>query len=234
MRKVGFFLLTLVLVLGTMGVAYAKWSDTVTINGTVNTGYVQIGIVDKGVLDQGADPQCTVPTGVFSNTEGKNVASTTSDNGATKCLIGTEQYYASVTESFSHVYPGYMSGFTIWLGNCGTVPIKIESVVAQYVSSIVPPATGLPAPCTAMADLISWMGFSWVITPEVGANITGSGNIYDFQAALDHLQIGAGLHIVVALDVCFNELNAAGATLPQNTCAAYNITVTGSQWNEVT
>jgi len=226
MKKVGILALTLVLALGALGIGYARWSDTVTVTGTVNTGNVKIGIVDKGVVDPGADPQC----GVGVNTEGKDVAQTVSTNiGEVKCacpaIEPTQSYYASVQEDFIHVYPWYKSGFTVWLGNCGTIPVKIYDVQANYVAV---------TSCQNPQDLISWMAFSWTIIDEDGHTITGGpGTIYDFRAALDSLQIGPCQHIVVTLYICFMEENAAGQTLPQLACASYNISVTGAQWNEV-
>jgi hypothetical protein len=42
MKKVGLFCLALVLAIGALGVGYAAWTDTIFINGTVNTGSVDI------------------------------------------------------------------------------------------------------------------------------------------------------------------------------------------------
>jgi len=42
MKKIGLLALALVLALGALGVGYAAWTDTVTIEGTVNTGTVDI------------------------------------------------------------------------------------------------------------------------------------------------------------------------------------------------
>ncbi len=47
MKKVGLILLALVLALGVLGVGYAMWSDTLLINGTVNTGTVDINVGDS-------------------------------------------------------------------------------------------------------------------------------------------------------------------------------------------
>jgi hypothetical protein len=46
MRKIGILCLILVIALGSLGVAYARWSDTVLISGTVNTGNVDINVID--------------------------------------------------------------------------------------------------------------------------------------------------------------------------------------------
>jgi len=46
MKKIGLLCLALVLALGALGVGYAMWQDTVTIEGTVNTGSVEISIED--------------------------------------------------------------------------------------------------------------------------------------------------------------------------------------------
>jgi hypothetical protein len=44
MKKIGFVILALVLILGTMGVAFSMWSQTVTITGQVNTGNVTLTV----------------------------------------------------------------------------------------------------------------------------------------------------------------------------------------------
>jgi len=45
MKKVGLLLLALVLALGALGVGYARWQDSVVINGTVNTGTVTLTVL---------------------------------------------------------------------------------------------------------------------------------------------------------------------------------------------
>jgi hypothetical protein len=44
MKKIGLLCLALVLALGALGVGYAAWIDTITIQGTVNTGSVDINV----------------------------------------------------------------------------------------------------------------------------------------------------------------------------------------------
>jgi len=255
-RQVLYLGLALCMVLGLMGVGYSLWSDTVTINGQINTGNVQIGIRDIGTNDDGsnlatitqydqsgrptltatvtgADPQCGATQGVnYGNPQGKDVGSAMSTQLVkdAKCLVNGTQFYSTITETFSHVYPGYAPCVTIQLGSCGSVPVKIENIVAIYAA---------PTSCTNPVDLIPWMGFSWTITDETNAVTTGSGTIYDLNNALHGLQIAQGKDVQVVLCICFNEWKIGGDhtnanLLPQNSCASYNLTVTGSQYNEVT
>jgi predicted ribosomally synthesized peptide with SipW-like signal peptide len=114
MKKIGLLALALVLALGALGVGYAMWTDTVTVNGTINTGSIDLAIKDIGVTDPGPDPQC----GDGVNDEDKDVASVLSENIEPASCAG---YYNSVIETFSHVYPWYKGGFIIELTNCGTV-----------------------------------------------------------------------------------------------------------------
>lgn len=220
MKKIAILALSLVLALGVLGIGYAKWSDTVTITGTVNTGTIDLAIADVGVTDLGPDPQC----GVGDNHEGKDVAQTVSANGT---KASCEGFYNYITETFTNVYPWYKAGFTIQLTNCGTVPVKVETVEARYRAG----------DCANPVDLAPWMVFSWIITDEFG-NVTsgGPGTIYDFQHALGTPQIGHGAVITVTLNICFQEeirINNETFILPQNACASYDIVITASQWNEV-
>ena len=45
MKKIGLLALAIVLALGALGIGYAAWTDTITINGTVNTGTVDINAI---------------------------------------------------------------------------------------------------------------------------------------------------------------------------------------------
>lgn len=51
MKKIGLVVLALMLALGALGVGYARWSDTITISGTVNTGSVNINVVQYSGTD---------------------------------------------------------------------------------------------------------------------------------------------------------------------------------------
>jgi predicted ribosomally synthesized peptide with SipW-like signal peptide len=46
MKKIGILCLALVLAVGSLGIGYAAWTDTLTIDGTVNTGTVDIDLYE--------------------------------------------------------------------------------------------------------------------------------------------------------------------------------------------
>ncbi len=56
MKKIGIICLALVLALGTLGVGYSLWWDTLYIEGTIETGEVEVCIVSIVADDVGVDP----------------------------------------------------------------------------------------------------------------------------------------------------------------------------------
>jgi hypothetical protein len=69
MKKIGFLVMALVLMLGGLGVGYAAWTDEIIIDGTVNTGSVELTIVEYSGMwfwkVPGGDPEyyfTTCPT----------------------------------------------------------------------------------------------------------------------------------------------------------------------------
>jgi len=221
MKKIGLLLLALVIALGALGVGYAKWTDTVTISGTVNTGTLILGIKDlstndpKGTLDTLCAPEPNVPAG----TERKDVGMFVSTNGAVK--TGCEGYYANIIENMTNVYPGYYGESTIELKNCGTVPLKIEDISLTAISG----------------DLTPWMLFKWSVTDENG-NEYGpySGNIQALETALVGQQIAGGKTVEFVVGICFQEwavIDDKDVIMPQKANMSFSLRFTGSQWNEV-
>jgi len=227
MKKLGLLAVTLVLALGALGIGYAKWSDTVTINGKVSTGSVVVGIRDVSGDDILADPGPTPfhadprvvphdPGTLFdwvrdANGEvlfDKDVAYTNSINGEPKCMCGTTQYYASVHEDFHNVYPFYAVNQDLRLVNCGTVPIKIDSWV---LTNIVDPK--------GILECIQWQ---WTIN-----DIFHFGTLDQLVADLDHYQIEPCQELQIFFAPIFLECSPQGANL------SFDIVVTGAQWNEV-
>jgi predicted ribosomally synthesized peptide with SipW-like signal peptide len=141
MKKIGLIGLALLLALGALGVTFAGWTDTVTVNGTVGTGEVCIEwFVDNntdvcphgtegdnyydGQLDWNLDvEEFTGNPDGYPNTylprrlTDKNVACTTVTGH------GTDTLHITV----DNAYPLYYNDIEIEWINCGTIPIKLQS-----------------------------------------------------------------------------------------------------------
>lgn len=129
MKKIGLVVLALILALGSLGVGYAKWSDSVTITKQVNTGQLCVNATIKSngdtcssavadsLLDIAGYVEGSDEYNILLN-EGKNVA----------CMQVTGQGTNSITVTVYNAYPGYFGDVEVELCNCGTVPVKLESI----------------------------------------------------------------------------------------------------------
>lgn len=138
MKKILFIALALVLALGGLGVGYAAWTDQVNVNGSVNTGKVcikfQVGNQTDRACPSGnpwyvgpgnGDPNLdlsvyppsipTQPDYVYTE---KNVACTNIQGVHTNTLLVT----------VNNAYPLYYNDLEIEFCNCGTVPVKLQSI----------------------------------------------------------------------------------------------------------
>ena len=132
MKKIGLLSLALVLALGTLGVAYAMWSDTLLIEGEVNTG--ELSVMFDSQYDNDAltldDPKEAGSWNVSGEKPvwtgerySKHVASTTStyEEKAARIIV-------------TNGYPCYW-GSVIWdVHNDGTIPVKLHSITLTELS----------------------------------------------------------------------------------------------------
>lgn len=206
MRKLLIICMIAMLSLGLMGFGFAKWSDTVAINTTVNTGNVLVGIVDMGVNDTGLDPN--VPPGVPPEIDKKDVGSIVSTNGT---AIGQTGYYENITETITNAYPYYAPGSTMRIASLGSVPVKLESLDIVWSG--------------ALADNVECA--TWTVTYPNGYTV--SGNTFDgLKNAILGVQLHQNQYLEVFLQVFFNQQSEMLSS------ATGTFTVTASQWNEVT
>jgi predicted ribosomally synthesized peptide with SipW-like signal peptide len=248
MKKVGLLLLALVVALGALGVGYAKWSDNVSIAGTITTGNVSIGITDQGTFDDGqadgmfstynfaeADTIGSDPNvAPGNNAEGKNFASHVSYNNGT--CIGYSCYggaYESITEEITNAYPWYASATVIGLANLGTVPVKIDEVT--FISK------NDPKHVMDFMQVDNWYLMYDSEPDEFGHVhlITATGNGFFGATGLanqGHVQIPAGTCATLIVYFHFNE-EVGNSVMPQGATGANALTFTAnvkaSQWNEV-
>lgn len=115
MKKLGIICLALVLALGTLGVGFALWSETLYIEGTVDTGEVAAEWTGCYCFDQGLDP----------NPDGSNKGK---DVGSTVCEIEPEARHLLLI-TVENAYPCYWNDCQVEITNTGTVPIIFEDMV---------------------------------------------------------------------------------------------------------
>lgn len=99
--KMGLLMLALVVTLGMMGVAYAKWADIVTINGTVTLGII-------------SDP--VYATSRYTNPSGGSISSCSAGN-VLQVTIDPDDDYT------------YYAEFVVT--NNGDIPIKIQNILLE-------------------------------------------------------------------------------------------------------
>ena len=119
MKKIGLLCLALVLALGTLGIGYAAWTDTVYIEQTVETGTVKVGIGEL-ILTLSWDE--------------KNVANITGyldEQVGQKWSEADQQwipYYKKAYVTVDNAYPGIKAHTTYTIGNLGTIPVIISDI----------------------------------------------------------------------------------------------------------
>jgi len=137
MKKMGLLCLALVFALGSLGMGYAHWSDTLYINGVIETGEVLVGFVWQETDDPDAmlDPVNVLqePVCAPSPPSDKHVATTTCElseqkthcDGVTPAEHNGVPQYGLMTITMDNVYPGYAPSVYFDIANCGTIPVVI-------------------------------------------------------------------------------------------------------------
>jgi predicted ribosomally synthesized peptide with SipW-like signal peptide len=136
MKKISLICLALILALGSLGVGYAMWSDTVVINGSVETGSVILGVSkiwcgepfgENGLMPFTDDipPQ---PTPGYKDVGWVTCGKT----GAALCQVYYAGAWRTVTEGGQFVihnaYPCYAPSVWVDVANCGTIPVHMTDL----------------------------------------------------------------------------------------------------------
>ncbi|NPV08269.1 MAG: hypothetical protein HPY83_09970 [Anaerolineae bacterium] len=116
--------LVIVVALALMGVAYALWTDTLEVSGTVNTGEVE-AVVILGEVDEGR----YVNNGVNDDleAESRDVALCRATLGAGPLRgnpgdNGPDRLHMEIINA----YPGYRCYVELGVANAGSIPIKVQ------------------------------------------------------------------------------------------------------------
>lgn len=210
-----------ILALALMGFGFAKWADTVTIDGNVATGNVEVSIDGIGTTDEGTALDPNYPPG--DNREDKDVASCEIAN------VSSEGANKAVTVTIENAYPWYKPGFTFRINGEGTVPVKVESVTG-------PNWTDELGKFIKVAD--------WRINvhnpvsnglAEVNDTVTSNETnaTWDGLAdALQYIQLHQGGYIEVSVNMYVIE-EIGDEVAPEDASTEGTITIDVAQWNEV-
>lgn len=115
--------LAVIIALAATGVAYAHWSQTLQIQGTILTGELDWEFTMVTCLDtSGNDYHCrdgfAGPPPYFWMGD--------KDVGSTSCEV-TDSH--TVTVTLNNVYPCYFNSVTLYVDAAGTIPITFEKVI---------------------------------------------------------------------------------------------------------
>jgi len=146
MKKIGLLVMALILALGALGVGYAKWTDTVTMNATVGTGdlcvrWVNVSSTDPcspATLDQHVNlvgsnlnpipftyaELCTVG--------GLGIADGDKNVGCTTVAIDPNDPRI-FTAILNNTYPSYLVSIAGHEYNCGTIPWKRTAITISWI-----------------------------------------------------------------------------------------------------
>lgn len=145
MKKFGLLCLALVMALGVLGVGYAAWTDTITIDGTVNTGEVSFSVDPGSYHEVGGCPdqqwtdwvKNTYPGGV-SCPDGYHFTGIGSlPPPEDKCVADVtitpvyddDNNIIELDVVIDDAYPYLLVDISFWVCNTGTIPIKIKAPV---------------------------------------------------------------------------------------------------------
>lgn len=140
MKKIGLICLALILALGSLGAAFAMWTDTITISGPVTTGEVCYGFIDWFVISDPCDP----PTGDATCDPGFGNRRPVPENKNVGCATATRIDQHTVEVILDTTYPCYFATVSLHTENCGTIPIKVGECVLTYYIDSTPHTIALP------------------------------------------------------------------------------------------
>jgi hypothetical protein len=150
MKKVGLFCLALVLALGTLGISYAAWTDTVYMEQTVETGTVKIGIGELILLLSWDEKDIADISGYLDEEVGEKWSEPDQ-----KWI----PYYKKAYVTVDNAYPGIKAHVTYTIGCFGTIPVIISDIDFEVYD-----------------EASNLLAFEWVVPPPDG---NAWGKVFD-------------------------------------------------------
>lgn len=221
--KVGVLFLALVLALAGIGAAFAGWTDTLTLSGTVNTGCLDMEIDHWTILDE-SGPGEAPPYDYLGGVPDKHLVNPLVFPGATQddpdgknvgWANGTLIEPGILKVDLNNVYPCYYNAVSVYPISVCSIPVKIWKAIITWGN-----ATGQLGEDTIYE--------STVLTLDLSGN-----GVPDFEISYgDHF--GTQLHdgdpankeISFELHVMQDEGDVQGQSF------WFTIEIVGIQWNE--
>ncbi|RLI81356.1 MAG: hypothetical protein DRP01_10985 [Archaeoglobales archaeon] len=133
-----------------IGLAYAHWSETLYISGTVNTGKLDWGFDSWHCLDQGVDYHCRDGFACapgepryWPDPDGKDV-------GWQELVphdYDKDGDYEVLDVILHNVYPSYFTSISIYPRNTGSIPLIIDKVIIKNnIGTVIAIIRDVPAP----------------------------------------------------------------------------------------
>ncbi len=211
-KRLGLLTLSLVLALGSLGVAYAAWTDEVTVEGSVTTGSLCWRFPDCVFIDPhppvnpGGDYPTLTPDyganpGFAPDEQGRGFWLVDKNVGWGECELSADGKTLNVT--LHNAYPCYFNSLSFYVMNCGTVPLKIDHVLINETK----------------LTSVSY----------VPLDLSGDG-VYDFE-----IRYGDNFGAQIEPGPSFLEFSLWMHVLqpaPQNDTLSFSITLVAVQWDE--
>jgi len=196
--------LPMLLVFGLLmtGFAYAHWSQTIYINGTVASGSLDWKFNAISCLDDtpgSHDYHC------YDNFEYGVFWRGNKDVGITSVAISADPHYATVT--LENVYPCYFTSISVYPHNIGSTPIKFDNVIFSSTYQSV----------TLRAENIFALDCSGDGKPDIEISF---GDHFGFQLEPCHLpdpEISFWIHVL--------------QDAPQDNTLNFTVTLNAVQWD---
>jgi len=122
-RRIVILPMLLLIMLSVLGFAYAHWTDTIYIKGSVETGTLTVGFEKTPV-----DPNVVDNEGTTERPQDIGKASCYLEDEYTDPKTG-KTIYRTLVLTVTNAYPSYYVGLTFVVKNAGTLPLHIKNVV---------------------------------------------------------------------------------------------------------
>lgn len=234
MKKIGLLCLALVLALGALGVGFAHWSQTITIDQTVTTGEVKVGVfgvaTDPDEVEGKDICHVYVTNGYISEgiggpvIPGKNgvpeFRKALPDGSVAEALYpaGTYDFFPSTTITIDSYYPSLYIMEDFVITNGGTIPVKLDVTL-----TVTDPDGVYDHLDLVHAQIWKESGGTW--TQLYASSGKANVELPILAAALQGIQLEECETILIWLDKHLQQ------EAPQGAEASMTLTVDAVQWN---